>query len=36
MSDRADGQAVNDFNAFMPVVAQNSFAVLKAILTEAE
>ncbi len=32
VSDRADGQAVKDFNAFLPVVAHNSFAVLKAIL----
>jgi adenosylhomocysteine nucleosidase len=32
ISDRADGEAVHDFNAFLPVVARNSYAVLRAIL----
>ncbi|MEO7423888.1 MAG: 5'-methylthioadenosine/adenosylhomocysteine nucleosidase [Fibrobacteria bacterium] len=33
ISDRADGDAVHDFNRFLPVVARNSFAVVEHILT---
>ncbi len=32
VSDRADGTAVEDFNKFLPVVARNSFNVVKNIL----
>lgn len=32
ISDKADGDAVKDFNAFLPVVAHNSYAVLRAVL----
>jgi adenosylhomocysteine nucleosidase len=32
LSDRADGDAVHDFTRFLPVVARNSFAVVRAIL----
>ena len=32
LSDRADGDAVADFHRFLPVVAKNSFAVVKVIL----
>jgi adenosylhomocysteine nucleosidase len=32
LSDRADGEAVKDFTAFLPIVARNSYAVLRAIL----
>ncbi|HKP95923.1 MAG TPA: 5'-methylthioadenosine/adenosylhomocysteine nucleosidase [Fibrobacteria bacterium] len=33
ISDRADGDAVQDFTRFLPVVAQNSFAIVKHILS---
>lgn len=33
ISDKADGEAVHDFGAFLPVVARNSYAVLRAVLT---
>ncbi|MDB5048117.1 MAG: 5-methylthioadenosine/S-adenosylhomocysteine nucleosidase [Fibrobacteres bacterium] len=33
ISDRADGDAVHDFTRFLPVVAQNSFAIVKHILS---
>jgi 5'-methylthioadenosine/S-adenosylhomocysteine nucleosidase len=32
LSDRADGDAVEDFQRFLPVIAKNSFAVVRAIL----
>lgn len=32
LSDRADGDAVADFQRFLPVIAKNSFAVVKTIL----
>lgn len=32
LSDRADGNAVHDFTRFLPEVARNSFAVVRAIL----
>lgn len=32
VSDRADGDAVHDFTRFLPVIAKNSYAVVKAIL----
>lgn len=32
ISDRADGDAVEDFTRFLPVVAHNSFAVVRQIL----
>jgi adenosylhomocysteine nucleosidase len=32
LSDRADGDAVGDFQRFLPVIAKNSFAVVRAIL----
>lgn len=32
LSDRADGDAVADFHRFLPVIAKNSFTVVKAIL----
>lgn len=32
LSDRADGDAVHDFNRFLPVIAKNSFAVAERIL----
>jgi 5'-methylthioadenosine/S-adenosylhomocysteine nucleosidase len=34
ISDRADGDASLDFNRFLPVVAHNSFAVVKNIIAE--
>ena len=34
ISDRADGDAVQDFNRFLPVIAQNSFAVVRQILAK--
>jgi adenosylhomocysteine nucleosidase len=36
ISDRADGDAVKDFNRFLPVIAQNSFAVLREIFTHLD
>jgi adenosylhomocysteine nucleosidase len=33
LSDRANGEAVHDFTAFLPVVARNSYAVLRAVLS---
>jgi 5'-methylthioadenosine/S-adenosylhomocysteine nucleosidase len=33
LSDRADGDAVHDFNRFLPVIARNSFAVVERILS---
>lgn len=33
LSDRADGDAVHDFNRFLPVIARNSFAVAERILS---
>jgi 5'-methylthioadenosine/S-adenosylhomocysteine nucleosidase len=33
LSDRADGDAVHDFNRFLPVVAVNSYAVVEKILS---
>ncbi len=33
ISDKADGEAVQDFGAFLPVVARNSYAVLRAVLS---
>jgi adenosylhomocysteine nucleosidase len=32
ISDRADGDAVHDFNRFLPTVAHNSFAIAKHVL----
>lgn len=32
ISDRADGDAVHDFNRFLPVIARNSYAVVERIL----
>jgi adenosylhomocysteine nucleosidase len=32
ISDRADGDAVHDFTRFLPVIAHNSFAVVRQIL----
>ncbi len=32
ISDRADGDAVHDFNRFLPVVAHNSFAIVRHVL----
>lgn len=32
ISDRADGDAIHDFNRFLPLVASNSFAIVKRIL----
>ncbi len=32
VSDKADGTAVEDFNRFLPVVAKNSFNIVKTIL----
>lgn len=32
VSDRADGDAVHDFTRFLPVIAKNSYAVVKRIL----
>ena len=32
VSDRADGDAVRDFNRFLPVVAHNSFAIARHVL----
>lgn len=32
VSDRADGDAVHDFNRFLPVVAHNSFAIVRHVL----
>lgn len=32
ISDRADGDAVQDFNRFLPVVAHNSFAIARHVL----
>lgn len=32
LSDRADGDAVHDFNRFLPVIARNSFAVAHAVV----
>lgn len=32
ISDRADGDAVQDFNRFLPVVARNSYAIVRHIL----
>jgi len=32
VSDRADGTAVEDFNKFMPVVARNSYKVVRTVL----
>lgn len=32
ISDRADGDAVHDFNRFLPVIAQNSFAITRYVL----
>jgi 5'-methylthioadenosine/S-adenosylhomocysteine nucleosidase len=32
ISDRADGDAVHDFNRFLPVIAQNSFAIARHVL----
>jgi 5'-methylthioadenosine/S-adenosylhomocysteine nucleosidase len=32
ISDRADGDAVHDFNRFLPVIAKNSYAVVRRIL----
>jgi len=32
LSDRADGDAVADFHRFLPVIAKNSFAVVRAVL----
>jgi 5'-methylthioadenosine/S-adenosylhomocysteine nucleosidase len=34
ISDRADGDAVHDFNRFLPVIAKNSYAVVKRIVEE--
>ncbi|MEO6098543.1 MAG: 5'-methylthioadenosine/adenosylhomocysteine nucleosidase [Fibrobacteria bacterium] len=33
ISDRADGDAVHDFNRFLPVIARNSFTIVKHILS---
>lgn len=33
ISDRADGDAVHDFNRFLPVVARNSYAIVRHILS---
>ena len=33
ISDKADGDAVHDFNRFLPVVAKNSYAIVKHILS---
>jgi 5'-methylthioadenosine/S-adenosylhomocysteine nucleosidase len=33
VTDKADGGAVGDFNAFLPIVAKNSFSVLHSVLT---
>ena len=33
ISDRADGDAVHDFNRFLPVIARNSFAIVDHILS---
>jgi len=33
VSDKADGGAVEDFNKFLPVVAKNSYNVVKNILS---
>ncbi|MBW8888152.1 MAG: 5'-methylthioadenosine/adenosylhomocysteine nucleosidase [Fibrobacteres bacterium] len=33
ISDRADGDAVHDFNRFLPVVAHNSFAIVRYVLS---
>jgi 5'-methylthioadenosine/S-adenosylhomocysteine nucleosidase len=33
ISDKADGDAVHDFNRFLPVIARNSFAIVKQILS---
>lgn len=33
LSDRADGDAVADFQRFLPVIAKNSFAVVRTILS---
>lgn len=33
ISDRADGDAVHDFNRFLPVIALNSYAVVRQILS---
>lgn len=32
ISDRADGDAVHDFNRFLPVIAHNSFAIARHVL----
>ena len=32
VSDRADGTAASDFNKFLPIVARNSFDVVKNLL----
>jgi len=32
VSDKADGKAVEDFNKFLPIVAKNSYSVVKNIL----
>jgi 5'-methylthioadenosine/S-adenosylhomocysteine nucleosidase len=33
ISDKADGDAVQDFNRFLPVIARNSFAIVRHILS---
>ncbi len=35
ISDRADGDAVQDFNRFLPEVARNSFAIVRHILSRS-
>jgi 5'-methylthioadenosine/S-adenosylhomocysteine nucleosidase len=36
ISDRADGDAVHDFNRFLPVVARNSYAIVRHILSRMD
>ncbi len=36
ISDQADGQAVQDYNQFKSVVAQNSFAIINKVITEVQ
>jgi 5'-methylthioadenosine/S-adenosylhomocysteine nucleosidase len=36
ISDRADGDAVHDFGRFLPVVARNSFAIVRHVLANLD
>jgi adenosylhomocysteine nucleosidase len=36
ISDRADGDAVHDFNRFLPVIAHNSFAIARHVLANLD